>query len=213
MHLEDVPDVKTQIMINMSSPAAAFRWWRLPVRGVGLARMEFIINSIIKIHPMALAHFDQVEDTGARKEIEALTEGYGLRRGEKGLLVYVMAEIPSNVLLAEQFAERFDGFSIASNDLTQLVLGVDRDSAELKGLFDERNEAVKRMVRSLIETAHESGTKAGLCGQAPSDYPEFAEFLVEVGIDSVSLNPDSVLNMIGHVAEMENARACGGCRS
>lgn len=321
MRLEDVPRVKTQMMMNISSPAAAFRWWRLPVRGVGLARMEFIVNNIIKIHPMALVRFDQVEDTNARRAIEELTAGYGdkaeyfienlaygiariaasrypdevivrmsdfktneyadliggrqfepeeenpmlgfrgasryysdryregfalecralkrvrdeigmtnvvimipfcrtleeadrvldvlshngLRRGERGLQVYVMAEIPSNIILAEQFAERFDGFSIGSNDLTQLVLGVDRDSAELKALFDERNEAVKRMIRSLIETAHRSGVKVGLCGQAPSDYPEFAEFLVEAGIDSISLNPDSVLPVIPHVAKAEQA--------
>lgn len=321
MRLEDVPRVKTQMMMNISSPAAAFRWWRLPVRGVGLARMEFIVNNIIKIHPMALVRFDQVEDANARRAIEELTAGYGdkaeyfienlaygiariaasrypdevivrmsdfktneyadliggrqfepeeenpmlgfrgasryysdryregfalecralkrvrdeigmtnvvimipfcrtleeadrvldvlshngLRRGERGLQVYVMAEIPSNIILAEQFAERFDGFSIGSNDLTQLVLGVDRDSAELKALFDERNEAVKRMIRSLIETAHRSGVKVGLCGQAPSDYPEFAEFLVEAGIDSISLNPDSVLPVIPHVAKAEQA--------
>jgi pyruvate,water dikinase len=104
-----------------------------------------------------------------------------------------MVEIPSNVILAEQFAERFDGFSIGSNDLTQLVLGVDRDSSELSYLFDERNEAVKKMISGLITTAHKAGRKVGICGQAPSDYPDFAKFLVENGIDSISLNPDSVI--------------------
>ncbi len=107
-----------------------------------------------------------------------------------------MAEIPSNVILADKFAERFDGFSIGSNDLTQLVLGVDRDSSELAELFDERDEAVTRMIRSLITSAHQAGRKVGICGQAPSDYPDFAEFLVSCGIDSLSLNPDSVIKVI-----------------
>jgi pyruvate,water dikinase len=127
----------------------------------------------------------------------------GLKRGEAGLLVYVMAEIPSNVILAEKFAQRFDGFSIGSNDLTQLVLGVDRDSSVLSELFDERDEAVTRMIRSLITSAHQAGRKVGICGQAPSDHPDFAEFLVSCGIDSISLNPDSVIKVIRHVAEAE----------
>ncbi len=319
VNLENLPKTRTRIMMNIASPAAAFRWWRLPVKGIGLARMEFIINSIIKIHPLALLHFDQVADPEARREILALTQGYedkveyfvdnlsrgiakiaasqypepvivrtsdfktneyanliggrqfefqennpmlgfrgasryysdryregfalecralkrvreeigltnvivmipfcrtlkeadrvlqvlgdnGLKRGEAGLLVYVMAEIPSNIILAEKFAERFDGFSIGSNDLTQLVLGVDRDSSELSELFDERDEAVTRMIRSLITSAHQVGRKVGICGQAPSDYPDFAEFLVSCGIDSISLNPDSVIKVIRHVAEAE----------
>ena len=319
VNLSNLPETRTRIMMNIASPAAAFRWWRLPVKGIGLARMEFIINNIIKIHPLALLHFDQVTDPGTRREILALTEGYedkveyfvdnlargiakiaasqypepvivrmsdfktneyanliggqqfefqennpmlgfrgasryysdryrkgfalecramkrvreemglanvivmipfcrtlkeadrvlqvladnGLKRGEAGLLVYVMAEIPSNVILAEKFAERFDGFSIGSNDLTQLVLGVDRDSSELSELFDERDEAVTRMIRSLITSAHQAGRKVGICGQAPSDYPDFAEFLVSCGIDSISLNPDSVIKVIRHVAEAE----------
>lgn len=114
-----------------------------------------------------------------------------------------MAEIPSNIVLAEEFSDRFDGFSIGSNDLTQLVLGVDRDSAELAPLFDERNDAVKRMILELIEKAHGKNTKVGICGQAPSDYPDFAEFLVKAGIDTISLNPDSVLGVIQHIAEVE----------
>ena len=319
VNLENLPETRTRIMMNIASPAAAFRWWRLPVRGIGLARMEFIINSIIKIHPLALLHFDQVADPEARREILALTQGYedkveyfvdnlsrgiakiaasqypepvivrtsdfktneyanliggqqfefqennpmlgfrgasryysdryregfalecralkrvreeigltnvivmipfcrtlkeadrvlqvlgdnGLKRGEAGLLVYVMAEIPSNIILAEKFAERFDGFSIGSNDLTQLVLGVDRDSSELSGLFDERDEAVTRMIQSLITSAHQVGRQVGICGQAPSDYPDFAEFLVSCGIDSISLNPDSVIKVIRRVAEAE----------
>jgi len=319
VNLSNLPETRTRIMMNIASPAAAFRWWRLPVKGIGLARMEFIINSIIKIHPLALLHFDQVTDPATRREILALTEGYedkveyfvdnlargiakiaasqypepvivrmsdfktneyanliggqqfefqennpmlgfrgasryyseryrkgfalecravkrvreemglanvivmipfcrtlkeadrvlqeldanGLKRGEAGLLVYVMAEIPSNVILADKFAQRFDGFSIGSNDLTQLVLGVDRDSAELSELFDERDEAVTRMIRSLITSAHQAGRKVGICGQAPSDYPDFAEFLVSCGIDSISLNPDSVIKVIRQVAEAE----------
>lgn len=319
LDVEDVPETRTQIMLNIASPAAAFRWWRLPCEGIGLARMEFIINNIIKIHPLALARFHTLEDNEAREEIRRLTAGYadrsgyfverlargigkiaasqhpspvivrmsdfktneyadlvggrqfepteanpmlgfrgasryysdeyrdgfamecraikmvreelgldnvvimipfcrtleeadrvlavlaenGLERGRDGLEVYVMCEIPSNVILAEQFAERFDGFSIGSNDLTQLVLGVDRDSAKLGGLFDERNEAVKAMIARVIKTAKRVGCKVGICGQGPSDHPDFAEFLVEEGIDSMSLNPDSVVTVKRRVAEVE----------
>jgi pyruvate,water dikinase len=305
-------ELPVKLMINLAAPAAAFRWWRLPVNGVGLARMEFIINNVIKIHPLALSRFHQLEDRDARQVIEEATAGYedkteyfvehlargvaaiaasqypdpvivrtsdfktneyaeliggkqfepreenpmlgfrgasryysdrykdgfalecravkrareqigldnvvvmipfvrtpeeadrvletmashGLKRGENGLQVYMMCEIPSNVFLAEQFAERFDGFSIGSNDLTQLILGVDRDSEELRTLFDERNEAVKRAIAQVIEKAHAAGCKVGICGQAPSDYPDFARFLINHGIDSISLNPDSVLGTI-----------------
>jgi pyruvate,water dikinase len=131
----------------------------------------------------------------------------GLRRGENGLHVYMMCEVPSNVVLAEEFARRFDGFSIGSNDLTQLVLGVDRDSGDLAALFDERSEAVKRMIREAIRKAHAAGIKIGICGQAPSNYPEFAAFLVEEGIDSISLNPDSFAVTLPHVAAAERRRA------
>ncbi len=320
--LEDIPETQTRIMLNIASPAAAFRWWRLPCHGIGLARMEFIINSIIKIHPMAVVHFENIEDKKARKEIEQLTRGYddkteyfvdhlargiakiavsqhpqpvivrmsdfktneyanliggeqfepkeanpmlgfrgasryysdhyregfalecraikrvrdeigltnvvimipfcrtleeadkvldvlavnGLKRGEAGLEVYVMCEIPSNVVLVEEFAERFDGFSIGSNDLTQLILGVDRDSAELSHLFDENNEAVKRMILKLIQSARKIGRSVGICGEAPSDYPDFAAFLVEAGIDSISLNPDSVIEVKRRVAKAEEEK-------
>ena len=114
-----------------------------------------------------------------------------------------MCEIPSNVILAEQFAERFDGFSIGSNDLTQLVLGVDRDSETLAELFDERDEAVKAMIAEVIRKAHASGIKVGICGQAPSNHPDYAEFLVRAGIDSISLNPDSFVRTVRRVAEAE----------
>ena len=317
--LEDVPETQTKIMMNIASPAAAFRWWRLPAEGIGLARMEFIINNIVKIHPMALVHYDELEDREAWQQIRDMTKGYedkkdyfvenlaqgigkiaasqyphpvivrmsdfktneyanliggkefeptednpmlgfrgasryysdryqsgfalecraikqvrekvgfdnviimipfcrtlteadkvmeilaknGLKRGENGLQVYVMAEIPSNIELADEFSERFDGFSIGSNDLTQLVLGVDRDSGELAHLFDERDLAIKRVIRRLIDTAKQKGRKVGICGQAPSDYPDFAAFLVEAGIDSMSLNPDSVIQVKRRVAEAE----------
>jgi pyruvate, water dikinase len=317
--LSAVPDTRTRIMMNIASPDAAFRWWRLPCAGVGLARMEFIINNVIKVHPMALVRFDDLEDDEARRQIAELTRRYkdkreyfvehlawgiakiaaaqypdpvvvrlsdfktneyadliggrqfepdeanpmlgwrgasryydddyragfalecraikrvreqigltnvivmipfcrtlaeadrvlevmaehGLERGRHGLEVYVMAEIPANIVLADQFAQRFDGFSIGSNDLTQLTLGIDRDSQKLAALFDERDDAVKWMCRHLIETAHASGAKVGICGQAPSDYPEFAAFLVEQGIDSISLNPDSVITVKERVAEVE----------
>jgi pyruvate,water dikinase len=131
----------------------------------------------------------------------------GLERGNNGLEVYVMCEIPSNVILAPAFAERFDGFSIGSNDLTQLTLGVDRDSELLASLFDEQNEAVKWMIRSIIEQAHTAGAKVGLCGQAPSNHPEFAKFLVNCGIDSISVTPDSFVTVKQHVAEAETRDA------
>lgn len=322
VNLEGIPKTKTRIMMNIGSPAAALRWWKLPCEGIGLARLEFIINNIIKIHPMALAKFEELKDGGVKKEIEALTQGYstktdyfvdnlargiakiaasqypepvivrlsdfktneyahliggdafepleenpmlgfrgasryysdryregfamecralkkvreeigmtnvivmvpfcrtlkeadrvletmaghGLKRGENGLEIYVMAEIPSNIILAKEFAQRFDGFSIGSNDLTQLTLGVDRDSALLAELFDERDEAVKTLVAELIVAAHKAGRKVGICGQAPSDYPEFAAFLVEAGIDSISLNPDSVIKIKQIVAEAEKRK-------
>jgi pyruvate,water dikinase len=127
----------------------------------------------------------------------------GLTRGKDGLEVYVMCEIPSNVVLAKAFAERFDGFSIGSNDLTQLTLGVDRDSEDLAELFDEQDDAVKWMIRTVIDAAHAAGAKVGLCGQAPSDHPEFAEFLVDCGIDSISISPDSFVAVKRHVAAAE----------
>ena len=132
---------------------------------------------------------------------------HGLRRGEGGLEVYVMCEIPSNVILAEEFAEIFDGFSIGSNDLTQLVLGVDRDSSIVAPLFDERNPAVMRMIATVIKAAKAGGRKIGICGQAPSDYPEFARFLVAEGIDSLSLNPDAVITTTVAVLDMERTLA------
>ena len=138
----------------------------------------------------------------ADKVLEVMAEN-GLKRGENGLEVYVMCEIPANVILAEEFAKRFDGFSIGSNDLTQLTLGVDRDSGELAALFDESNPAVLWMIREVIARAHKVGAKVGLCGQAPSNDPAFARYLVEAGIDTISVTPDSFMAVKRHVAEAE----------
>lgn len=137
------------------------------------------------------------------RRVQAVMAEYGLRRGENGLELYVMCEIPSNVIAAKEFAEIFDGFSIGSNDLTQLTLGVDRDSEIVAHVFDERNPAVMRFIAQAIDTVKQAGRKIGICGQAPSDYPEFAQFLVERGIDSISLNPDAVLKTTVKIAEME----------
>lgn len=128
---------------------------------------------------------------------------HGLRRGEDGLEIYVMCEIPSNVILADEFAEIFDGFSIGSNDLTQLALGVDRDSEIVAHVFDERNSAVKKLISQVIQSAKANGRKIGICGQAPSDYPDFAAFLVEQGIDSISLTSDTVLKTTLAILERE----------
>ena len=137
------------------------------------------------------------------RRVLALMEEAGLKRGENGLEVYVMCEIPANVILAEEFAEIFDGFSIGSNDLTQLTLGLDRDSEIVAPLFDESNPAVTWLIAEVIRRAHAVGRKVGLCGQAPSDRPEFARFLVRCGIDSISLNPDVVLKTTREILEIE----------
>jgi pyruvate,water dikinase len=141
------------------------------------------------------------------KKVLAVMAETGLRRGEKGLEVYVMCEIPANVILTEEFAEIFDGFSIGSNDLTQLTLGLDRDSAIVAHLFDERNPAVMRLVQDVIRRARACGRKVGICGQAPSDYPEFARFLVRCGIDSISLNPDTVFKTTQEIVAVEQEQA------
>jgi pyruvate,water dikinase len=324
-----VPRPKTRIMMNFGIPGGAFIQSRIPNDGVGLAREEFIINSYIGIHPMALIEYDELKKAAKKDEklakvIEKIDErsaayedkrgffidnlamgiakiaagfypnevivrfsdfktneyanligGYryepeesnpmigwrgasryyddkfkpafgleceaikkvrdvmgltnvkvmvpfcrtpeegrkvigamgdfGLTQGENGLEVYMMCEIPSNVLLAEEFADVFDGFSIGSNDLTQLTLGLDRDSELVAHIFDERNEAVKKLVKQVIDVAHnhKPRRKVGICGQAPSDFPEFADFLVECGIDSMSLNPDVVLATRLNIAKVE----------
>jgi pyruvate, water dikinase len=320
--LEDLRRPRTKIMMNLGDPDQALGLSRIPNDGVGLARLEFIINTAIKTHPLALLHPEKVADPKERHRIEQLIRGYpdgaeffvdklsqgvatiaaafyprdvivrmsdfktneyagllggaafepsesnpmigfrgasryyderyregfllecramkrvrevmglknvklmipfcrtveegrkvlavmkeaGLERGREGLEVYVMCEIPSNVILAEEFAEVFDGFSIGSNDLTQLILGLDRDSEIVAHLYDERNAAVKRMIADVIARARRAGCKIGICGQAPSDYPEFAAFLVECGIDSISLNPDTVLSTTLRILEVEGKK-------
>ena len=319
--VKDLQRPKTKIMMNIGSPEHAFSYSMIPNDGVGLAREEFIIDSHIKIHPLALLHFDQVKDAQTRTQINDLTRGYndkaqyfvdklsegiavlgaafypndviirfsdfktneyanliggkefepeennpmigwrgasryyspqyreafelecraflkvrnemgitnikamvpfcrnldeahkvlnimdqaGLRRGDNGFEVYMMVEIPSNVIMAEQFAELFDGFSIGSNDLTQLTLGVDRDNHNVAHVYDERNEAVKEMIKHAIKIAKQTHTKIGLCGQAPSDYPDFAKFLVEEGIDSISLAPDTIVKTTIQTKNLEDS--------
>lgn len=314
-----LPQPKTEVMLNLATPESAFKWWRLPVKGVGLARMEFIISNHIRIHPMALVHPDRVENEDEVRKIRKLTAGYsdmkeyfvdrlasgiskiaasqypdpvivrtsdfktneyagliggrqfepheenpmlgwrgasryydekyregfelecralkkvrevigldnvivmipfcrtvkeaekvlnvmaefGLKRGVRGLKIYMMCEIPSNYILAEKFAPWFDGFSIGSNDLTQLILGVDRDSGTMAHLFDENDPAVKTAIREVIERAHRAEIKVGFCGQAPSDDAGYAKFLVECGIDSISVVPDSVIGVVEKVDEAE----------
>jgi pyruvate,water dikinase len=317
--LRELAQPRTKVMMNLANPEEAFALSFIPNAGVGLARMEFIVTTYIKIHPMALIHPERVTDPAALQEIQRLTQHYadkpqyfvdklaqgvamiaaafhpkdvilrlsdfktneyanliggaafepreenpmlgfrgasryyhpnyqegfalecravakvrsemgltnlkvmipfcrtmdegkrvlaemekhGLRRGQQGLEVYVMCEIPSNVILAEGFAEIFDGFSIGSNDLTQLILGVDRDSEIVAPIFNERNPAVKTMIASVIAACRAKGRKIGICGQAPSDYPDFAQFLVQQGIDSISLNPDTVLKTTLAILEQE----------
>jgi pyruvate, water dikinase len=310
---------RTKAMLILGDPEQAFKYSFLPNDGVGLMRMEFIINNSIQIHPMALRHFDKVQDEETRRRIEELTHhypdkadyfvdklaeataiiaaafypkdvivrmsdfksneyanlvggkqfepdesnpmiglrgasryyhpmyqdgfelecramkkvreemgltnvklmipfcrtieegkkvidlmaGYGLKRGESELELYVMVEIPSNALLAEHFAEHFDGFSIGSNDLTQLTLGADRDSGLLSDIFSPFDPAVQQLIVMTLEKAKKSGTKVGLCGQAPSDYPEYAAFLVAHGIDSISFNPDAFFKGLENMLEAE----------
>ena len=167
----------------------------LECRALRRARQEIGLTNIVVMVP-----FCRSPEEADRVLAEMAKNG--LQRGN-GLEIFVMCEIPSNVILAEQFAERFDGFSIGSNDLTQLVLGVDRDNATLKSLFDERNPAVMDAIATLLAKARRSGTKTGICGQAPSDHPEFARFLVEHGIDSISVTPDSFLAVKRAVAAAE----------
>ena len=316
--LSNLPKTKTEIMMNLGNPDIAFSLASLPVDGIGLARMEFIINEYIKAHPMALKHPEKV-DTATRKELEKLTRAYenmedffvktlsegvatiasavypkpcvvrmsdfksneyatllggetfelkednpmigfrgasryvhpayeegfalecaamkrvreemgfenvilmipfcrrveegekvietmakyGLKQGENGLQIYVMCEIPNNVIQIDAFSKIFDGFSIGSNDLTQLTLGVDRDSEIVAFDYDERDPGVKEMIRLAVEGAKRNDRHSGICGQAPSDYPEMAEYLVRLGIDSMSLNPDSVLKTIVNVGKLE----------
>jgi pyruvate, water dikinase len=172
--------------------------YAMECKAIKKARDEMGLTNIKPMIP-----FCRTPEEG-RKVIKIMNEN-GLVQGQNGLEVYVMCEIPSNVIVADQFSEIFDGFSIGSNDLTQLTLGLDRDSALVAHIFDERNDAVKRLVAQVIMTAHSHTPrrKVGICGQAPSDFPEFAEFLVECGIDSISLNPDTVIKTRLKIAEAE----------
>jgi pyruvate,water dikinase len=168
----------------------------LECRAIRRLREEMGFGNVIVMIPFCRSIIE------ADRVLAVMAEN-GLRRGQGDLQIYVMCEIPSNVVLAKSFAERFDGFSIGSNDLTQLTLGVDRDSEQLAELFDEQDEAVKWMIENVIREAHKAGAKVGLCGQAPSDHPEFAKFLVACGIDSMSVSPDSFIAVKHHVAEAE----------
>jgi pyruvate,water dikinase len=172
--------------------------YALECKALKRVRDEMGLTNVIPMIP-----FCRTPDEG--RKVLAEMESNGLKRGENGLQVYVMCELPSNVIYADEFAQVFDGFSIGSNDLTQLTLGLDRDSALVAHIFDERNEAVRRMVQIAIKAAKKHNRKIGICGQAPSDYPEFARFLVELGIDSMSLNPDSVLKTILDISKMEQS--------
>jgi pyruvate,water dikinase len=158
----------------------------LECRAIERLRNQLGFSNVVVMIPFC-------RSVGEADKVLAVMAENGLRRGKDGLHVYVMCEIPSNVILAKSFADRFDGFSIGSNDLTQLTLGVDRDSGELAGLFDEQDEAVKWMIGHVVAEARAAGAKIGLCGQAPSDHPEFAKFLVDCGIDSMSVSPDSFI--------------------
>jgi pyruvate,water dikinase len=170
--------------------------FELEVAAVRRVREQMGLRNLVVMIP-----FCRTPEEG-RRVLEAMADA-GLRRGDHGLEVYVMAEIPSNIVLADRFSDLFDGFSIGSNDLTQLTLGVDRDSTQIAALFDERDEAVLRSCASLLTAAHAAGRKVGICGQAPSDYPEVAAFLVGHGIDSISLNPDALVRTRLRVADEE----------
>ncbi len=169
----------------------------LECRAIKKVREEFGLTNLITMVPFC-------RTIAEGKKVLKIMKENGLRRGKNGFQVYVMCEVPSNVILAEQFAKIFDGFSIGTNDLTQLTLGVDRDSALIASVYDERNEAVKSLVRQVIKVAHQHKRKIGICGEAPSNYPEFTRFLVKCGIDSISLNPDSVVPTTVQVSAIEN---------
>jgi pyruvate, water dikinase len=317
--LKSLPNIRTTLMLNVGSPGMAFHYTRMPHKGVGLAREEFIINNYIGIHPLALLthlnlnneelsfeiterirgfeneeqffirklsfgiariaaaffpetvivrfsdfksneyrnllggkYFEPDEENpmigwrGASRyyspdfkaafgleckairkvreemglanvavmvpfcrtineliEVQNVMSEFGLMRGKSDLKLYLMAEVPSNILLAKEFAKYIDGFSIGSNDLTQLTLGLDRDSSLVAHLYDERNEAVKILLRMLIRTGKECNVKVGICGQGPSDFPDFAQFLVEEGIDSISVTPDSIIKTIKAIHKVE----------
>jgi pyruvate,water dikinase len=170
--------------------------FRLECEAIRIVRDEMGITNVKVMIP-----FCRTVEEG--KKVIKVMNDFGLRQGVNKLEIYVMAEIPNNVFLAEQFARIFDGFSIGSNDLTQLILGIDRDSAIVANLFSEQNAGVKQQISSMINKAKNAGVKIGLCGQAPSDFPEFAQFLVDKGIDSISFTPDAILNGIENIKHAE----------
>jgi pyruvate,water dikinase len=170
--------------------------FKLECRAIKKVRDTFGFTNVIVMIP-----FCRTVEEG--KKVLEIMVGEGLKQGDKGFKVYVMAEIPANIILAEEFAKIFDGFSIGSNDLTQLTLGLDRDNGTLAHIGNEKNEAVKILIRQLIKVAHKYNRKVGICGQAPSDFPDFAEFLVNEGIDSISLNPDTVLKTSAMLGKMK----------
>lgn len=170
--------------------------FRLECAAMKMVREEMGLTNVKLMIPFC-------RTVGEAKRVVELMADFGLKRGENGLQLYMMTEIPSNVIRAKDFAQYFDGFSIGSNDLTQLTLGIDRDSAIISDLFSESDAAVTDMITTVIASAHATGTRIGLCGQAPSDDPAFAKFLVEQGIDSISFNPDALINGINNIREAE----------
>jgi len=171
--------------------------FRLECEAIKMVREEMGLTNVMVMIPFCRT-VDEAD------KVIAVMEKNGLSRlTDETLKIYMMVEIPSNVLLADEFAKRFDGFSIGSNDLTQLILGIDRDSAIIANLFDEQNKAVKEMIASVIKKSKDTRTKIGLCGQAPSDFPEFASFLIEQGIDSISFNPDALLKGIENINKIK----------
>jgi len=166
----------------------------LECKAIKKVREEFGLTNVIVMIP-----FCRTVEEG--KKVLGVMKRAGLERGKNKLRVYVMAEIPSNIILVEEFAKIFDGFSIGSNDLTQLTLGIDRDNGNIASIGNERNEAVKNLIRHLIKGAHKQKRKVGICGQAPSDFPDFAEFVVKEGIDSISLTPDTVLKTMVYLGK------------
>jgi pyruvate,water dikinase len=174
----------------------------LECKAISRVRDEMGLSNVVVMIPFCRT----VEEL---QKVQEVMREYGLERGENGLEIYLMAELPSNIMMAEEFAPLIDGFSIGSNDLTQLTLGLDRDSSLVAHIYDERNPAVKRLISMLIDTAKKHKVKVGICGQGPSDFPDFAQFLVEKGIDSISVTPDSVIKTIRAIAEVEKKIANG----
>jgi pyruvate,water dikinase len=174
----------------------------LECKAIKIVREEMGLNNVIVMIPFCRTVAELIQVKEVMKE-------FGLERGKDNLQIYLMAEIPSNIIMADEFAQHIDGFSIGSNDLTQLTLGLDRDSSLVAPLYDERDPAVKRMITLLIAAAKRHGVKVGICGQGPSDFPDFAQFLVEQGIDSISVTPDSIMKTIQAVAGAEHRITAG----